>query len=70
MLGSVFPFVAGFIDQSTEHEKIAPMKRFYTGYKEIVFDVTEDIKQRVWGEEELEILEKGKTVQKDVKRDV
>lgn len=41
------PFVAAFINWSTECEKIAPMTRLCMGVSEIIFDVTLDMRQRV-----------------------
>lgn len=57
-LDIVFFFVVTFIDQGTEYEKTACMTKIHLRYGEIVVDVSENIVQRAWSEEELGSLER------------
>lgn len=44
VLDKLFPFLAAFIDQSTECEKTAPMTTLHTLYRELSVDVTKDMR--------------------------
>lgn len=59
--------------RQADHEKskrMAPTTRVYTRYRDSVVDVTSDMEQRVWIEEEPDSLEKSEKVEKDVGRNV
>lgn len=51
-LDEAFPFLASFINLSTEYEKKAPMTRVHTSYSEIGADMVRDMEQCAWGKED------------------
>lgn len=69
-LQNVFPFVAAVINRRTNYEKETVTTRMHTRNSEIVDDVTEDLRQRAWDEEYVEILKRRvKKFQEDIDRD-
>lgn len=55
-LDRLFPFIAGFIDQSMKWEKMAPIMRAPMRYSENVTNVTEDVGLRALLKEDLSSL--------------
>lgn len=56
--GKVFIPIATVYDESTEHEKKAPIAKVYMRSSEIVDDGTENNEQRVWSEKKLGFSER------------
>lgn len=52
VLDKVFPFVAKFIDWSTEHEQPESITKEHTRYSAIVCGMKEDFGQRIWSKAE------------------
>lgn len=59
MLDEVFPVEAAFINRSTVHEMNAIITRAQICYNEILYKQTEDVRERVWREKELRVLDEN-----------
>lgn len=58
-LGKALPFLAAFINRSTEYQKTSAIARAHTRYTDTFASVTEDVGQQIWVENYLSKLESG-----------
>lgn len=62
--------VTAFTDRSTKYDNKAPIKMVHTRYSVTVAKMARDVGQRTWGRKDIDRLENGVRISKNISRDV